>query len=466
MMQHNYVHVSKRRGGFAITLGVLLLAGLITVSACKKKDNDDNNGNGNGTPALELVADGMVSPLGVVEPPDGSGRLFIIDQTGTIWIVKNGSKLSTPFIDLSSKMVALSPQYDERGLLGLAFHPDYKNNGRFFVFYCAPPGAGGPDSANSWNNKTTISEYKVSSSNADMADMSSVKKLIQIDDPQMNHNGGTLAFGPDGYLYISIGDGGAADDNAPGHEDDWYTVNEGGNAQNIYANLMGKVLRIDVNNGNPYAIPPDNPFVSTTGAKAEIWAFGFRNPYRFSFDMSGSKQLFLGDAGQKLYEEIDVVTKGGNYGWNVKEGTACFNTDSNLLIRPTCPNIDPLGITLSDPVIQLKNAAHPEGGGIATVIVGGNVYRGNSIPGWQGKYIFGTFSRSAMTPNAELYMSNPAGPGLWSYEEISLKDHTDNLGMYLRGFGQDQSGEVYITTSAGAGVSGNSGKVYKLVNVK
>jgi glucose/arabinose dehydrogenase len=440
----------------------ILVAGLLSVSGCKK-DKNNGGGNGSGTPNLQLVAENFVSPLGVIEAPDDSKRLFIIDQTGTIWIVKqDGSKLSTPFINISSKMVSLTPEYDERGLLGLAFHPNFKNNHKFYLFYSALPHAGGPEPGESWNNLTRVSEFMVSSSNPDMADPSYEKVILEVDDPQMNHNGGTLAFGPDGYLYISIGDGGAADDNAPGHVEDWYTVNAGGNAQNIDSNLMGKILRIDVNSGNPYAIPNDNPFVNTAG-KDEIYAYGFRNPYRFSFDMSGNRALYVGDAGQKLYEEINVVSKGGNYGWNVREGTICFNTDSNLLIRPSCPTVDLLGITLTDPVVELKNTAHPDGDGIATVIVGGNVYRGNSIPGWQGKYIFGTFSRTPMTADGELYMSTP---GQWDYEKISLKDYPSNLGQYIRGFGQDLSGEMYVTTTGGAGVSGTSGKVYKFVNSK
>jgi len=442
----------------------LLLCIVLFGLGCRRNNNNNVN-PGNVTPNLQLVADNMVSPLTVAESPDNTNRLFIVDQTGKVWIVKNGTKLSTPFIDLSSKMVTLSPSYDERGLLGFAFHPDYKTNGKFYVFYTAPPHAGGPDPDNPWNSLTRISEFKVSAVNADMADMGSERVLLEADHPQMNHNGGTIAFGPDGYLYISIGDGGNQNDIGPGHVSDWYMVNEGGNAQNVEANLLGKVLRIDVNSGSPYSIPSDNPFVSTPG-RDEIYAYGFRNPYRFSFDMGGSHQLILGDAGQKLYEEINVVTKGGNYGWNVKEGTVCFNADSNTLIRSTCPIADPMGHPLIDPVLQLKNYAHPDGNGIATVIVGGNVYRGSSLPSFNGLYIFGIFSRDGGT-NAKIYAATPAGnTGTWSYSEVNPKDFPGNLGMYIKGFGQDNSGEVYVTTSTESGVSGNTGKVYKLVGVK
>jgi glucose/arabinose dehydrogenase len=452
---------AMRRTVLFVVVGSLLAFSSLQITGCKKSDPPPNN-NPNATPNLQLVADNLVSPLSVTEAPDGTKRLFIVDQTGKIWIVNaDGSKPATPFIDISSKMVSLSPAYDERGLLGFAFHPDFKTNGKFYVFYTAPPRAGGPDAQNAWNNLTRISEFKVSS-NSNLADISSERIILEADHPQMNHDGGTIAFGPDGYLYISIGDGGGKDDDDVGHVADWYTANKGGNAQSITANLMGKILRIDVNSGSPYSIPADNPF-SGTGVKREIYAFGFRNPYRFAFDMSGTRQLYVGDAGQGLYEEIDVVTKGGNYGWNVKEGTACFNTDNDLLIRPSCPTVDSMGKPLIDPVIQLNNFANPAGG-VATVIVAGHVYRGNLLPTFQGKYIFGIFSQDGKA-NAKLYSSNPSGPGLWSYNEIMLKDYATNLGMFVKGFGQDLSGEIYVTTTGVQGPSGTTGKVYKLVAV-
>lgn len=433
---------------------------LISFAACKKTDHKSPPPGGT-TPNLKLMADNMVAPLTVVEPPDDSKRLFVVDQAGKIWIITSDTvKLSAPFIDLTSKMVTLQTGYDERGLLGLAFHPDFKTNGKFYVFYTAPPRPGGPDINNKWNNLTRISEFKVSASDANQADISSERVLLEADHPQLNHDGGTLAFGPDGFLYISIGDGGAADDNAPGHVPDWYSVNAGGNGQDIYANLMGNILRIDVDNGNPYAIPADNPFVGTN-AKQEIYAYGFRNPYRFSFDMGGSHQLIVGDAGQSLYEEIDLVTKGGNYGWNVKEGTACFSTANDLQTLGSCPSTDSAGNPLLDPVIQLANAANPAGG-IATVIVGGNVYRGSALPAIQGQYIFGIFSQDGGA-NAKIYSATPTASGMWAYNAISLKDFPDNLGQYLKGFGQDQSGEIYVTTSAEQGLAQTSGKLYKLI---
>ncbi|MFL5743161.1 MAG: PQQ-dependent sugar dehydrogenase [Niastella sp.] len=438
----------------ASTLLALMLTG------CKKNDGPKNN---NKEVDMQLIADGFVSPIGLVTAPDDNSRLFVIDQAGKIWIIKDGQKLATPFMDVTSKMVALTPGYDERGLLGLAFHPDYKTNGRFFIYYQLPPRAGGPQAGVNWNNLSRISEFKVSA-NMDVADMNSEKVLLEMDDPQSNHNGGTLAFGPDGYLYISIGDGGAADDVAPGHVTDWYTPNAGGNGQDLDSNLFGNFLRIDVNSGSPYGIPADNPFVGKPG-KDEIYAYGFRNPFRFSFDMGGDHKLISMDAGQVLWEEIDVVTKGGNYGWNVKEGRHCFNAAADSLPTASCPSVDNLGNPLIDPVIEVNNWKNPAGGK-ATTIIGGNVYRGKDIKGWDGKYIFGTFSQSPTTANGELFMSQPSGAGMWTYDEINLKSHPDDVGYYLKGFGQDNEGEIYLTVSSILGPSGNTGKVFKLVAVK
>ena len=413
---------------------------------------------------IELVADNLVSPIGVIPVPDNSRRLFIIDQVGKIWIVDGeGNKLPTPFIDLSSLMVTLQAGFDERGLLGLAFHPDYASNGRFFVYYNAPPRPGGPTPTTTWNNLSRISEFHVSA-DPNLADMSSQRVILEMDDPQFNHNGGTLAFGPDGYLYISIGDGGGANDVGPGHVSDWYAVNDGGNGQDVEANLFGNILRLDINNTNgaAYGIPPDNPFVNKIG-RDEIYAYGLRNPYRMSFDMRGSKELFVGDAGQLLYEEINVVKKGGNYGWNVKEGAHCFNTANSLVTLPDCPGVDPFGTMLSDPVIELNNFRNPAGGVTATTVIGGHVYRGHTLPGLQGKYIFGTFSRNPGVTDAELFVANPAGPGPWSFTELTLEGRPDNIGMYLKSFGQDLDGEIYLATSTIAGPTGNTGKIFKLV---
>jgi len=436
------------------TLTIALISVLLFVS-CKKHDYKPPK-----AVTLQLIADNLVSPLGVVPAPDNSNRLFIIDQIGKIWIVNdNGNRSSTPFMDVSSIMVQLNTRYDERGLLGFAFHPDYRSNGRFYIYYTLPPRTG-----TSSNNLSRISEFRVSS-NPDLADMSTEKVLLDIDDPQSNHNGGTLAFGPDGYLYIAIGDGGGANDVAPGHVTDWYLPNAGGNGQDLDSNLFGNILRIDVNSGSPYSIPASNPFVGKPG-KDEIYAYGFRNPYRFSFDMGGDHWLYAGDAGQVLYEEIDVVRKGGNYGWNVKEGTHCFNAANNSVELPGCPAVDIFGMNFIDPVIEMKNSANPSGGR-ATTIIGGNVYRGHDIPDFKGMYIFGSFSQPGNVPNGELFIARPGGgSGLWDFAEVTLKDYPNDLGYYLKGFGQDKEGEIYLTVSGVAGPTDVTGKVFKLVAEK
>ncbi len=231
--------------------------------------------------------------------------------------------------------------------------------------------------------------------------------------------------------------------------------------------MLGNILRIDVNNtsdGKNYAIPPDNPFVNKRGLD-EIYAYGFRNPYRFSFDMGGSGQLLVGDAGQSLYEEISKVEKGGNYGWNVKEGTHCFNAADEFTELPSCPDMDALGNPLIDPVIEAKNYSNPDGGHFV-VIVAGYVYRGHSIPGLEGKYIFGNFSADDEEAEGEIYVSNPSGPGLWSFQKLDLKSFPETLEQYVKGFGQDLNGEVYVATSEELGPTGNTGKVYKLVAQK
>ena len=448
---------------------VLISTGLL-IPGCKKTDSPltpeegaaPNNIKIKQTD-LALVAENFVSPIGVVAIPDNTGRLIVIDQVGKLYVIDaGGNTLATPFLDVTSRMVDLNPGFDERGLLGVAFHPNYASNGRFFVYYNAPPRAGGPTPTTEWNNLARFSEFSVSAADPNVANMSSERVFLEIDDPQGNHNGGTLVFGPDGYLYMSIGDGGAANDVAPGHVADWYLVNEGGNGQDVEQNLWGSILRLDMDGGMPYGIPADNPFVNKAGFD-EIYAYGFRNPYRMSFDMSGGNKLYVGDAGQVLYEEVSVVVKGGNYGWNVKEGTHCFNAAEPLTSFAECPTVDNFGNALIDPVIEMNNAQNPAGGVVSLTVIGGHVYRGKDIPGLNGKYIFGSFSKTFAGPQGELFVALPAGPGLWPFQELSLKSYADHLGQFVKGFGQDLDGEVYVATSTVLGPAGTSGKVYKLV---
>lgn len=413
---------------------------------------------------LQLVADGMTSPVALVPVPDGSGRLFVVDQVGLIRILgPDGTLESQPFLDIRNRIVSLSPGYDERGLLGLAFHPDYANNGRFFVYYSAPLRPGAPAG---FNTTSTVSEFRVSATDPDQADPASERKVLQVDKPQSNHNAGTILFGPDGDLYISIGDGGGSNDRDLGHVSDWYAANAGGNGQDVTQNLLGNILRINVDSGTPYGIPSDNPFVGRDGLD-EIYAYGFRNPYRMSFDMGGTHQLLVGDAGQGRWEEVSDVTKGGDYGWNVKEGTHCFNAADSTAEPASCPStVGPghpdSGAPLIDPVIEYANAAQP--GGLGVVVVGGNVYRGRAVPQLRGRYVFGDWSRSFASPDGSLFVAKPRRAGMWQFQQLRINStSTGRLGHYVMGFGQDLAGEVYVLAKDNTGPVGNTGTVYKLV---
>jgi hypothetical protein len=329
-----------------------------------------------------------------------------------------------------------------------------------FVYYTAPSRLSGYD------NTSTLAEYHVAPG-ASGAQAQRVAVLLEEDHPQANHNGGTLAFGPDGMLYLSIGDGGGRDDDGDGHVDDWYANNAGGNGQDITHNLLGNVLRLDVGTSGTYKVPDDNPFIGR--GKGEIYAYGFRNPYRFSFDLGGNHDLMLGDAGQDMWEEIDVVHKGGNYGWNVKEGTHCFSAESPKTVPASCPSEDPTtGETLVDPVIEMFNLGNPMRGsaeGLLT-IVGGYVYRGQAVPQLDGRYIFGGYSTQDMGPAGAVFSAVPrSGTGLWAPQKIAFSSSADgSVGHFVLGFGQDQAGEVYVLTTDNTGPTGTTGRVFRLSN--
>lgn len=424
----------------------LLVAGV----SCDDDDDNGNNGNDSDKVSLNLVAEGFNSPVFLTEAPDNSGRLFVVDQTGQIYIIKDGTRLEQPFLDIQSKIILEEPP-DERGLLSVAFHPDYANNGRFFVYYGGPLRPSGPEG---WDHTNYVAEYKVSA-NADQADAASERIVLALDHPQGNHNGGTLAFGSDGYLYISIGDGGGGDDNQAGHVEDWYAENEGGNGQDITQNLLGNILRIDVTPMEDYAIPADNPFVDTDGLD-EIYAYGLRNPYRFSF--GPNNQLIVADAGQELYEEISVVEKGGNYGWNVKEGRHCFSTENPDEPAESCPSEDMDGNPLIDPVIEFENSKNSSNG-LGNVSIGGYVYTANTVSMLNGKYLFGVLTQDPDGMNGAIFSATMAGND-WDYEKLEIANMPDdNLDQFLLAFGQDSDGEMYALT---AGATAGSGKVYMI----
>lgn len=411
---------------------------------------------------LKLIADQLTAPVDLDAPNDGTGRLFVTDQIGLIYVLGAEDNFGkTTFLDISNKLVNLNPNYDERGLLGMAFHPDYANNGRFFVYYSAPLR---PEAPPGYDHTSILSEFRVSEADSNQADPGSEKIILQVHQPQSNHNAGAIAFSPaDGYLYIPLGDGGSGDDRGSGHAEDWYEVNAGGNGQDIEDNLLGSILRIDVDNGDPYAIPEDNPKISMN--YPEIWAYGFRNPYRMAFDPGGEHELFLGDAGQELWEEVSIVKAGGNYGWNIREGTHCFSTANpgNPQAITDCPTTDPEGDPLIDPIIEFPNTKHPEGG-LGSSIIGGVVYRGSSLPAWDGRYIFGQWSVSAASPQGGLFIATRGDDDLWQFQDIEILNREGpGLGEYLLALGNDQEGEVYVLTSLKIGPSGKTGSVYRIM---
>lgn len=403
---------------------------------------------------LKLVAGGFTSPMEFISAGDDTGRMFLVDQTGVIKVMlANGSMLKEPFLDISDRMVKLDQGYDERGLLGLAFHPDLKKNGRIFLLYSAPLSAGAPQG---FNSATHVSEFAVSKENPNRVNSSSERIILQVDKPYMNHNGGTIAFGPDGYLYIPLGDGGGANDAGFGH------TPETGNAQNT-STVLGKVLRIDVNNmtkGMAYAVPDDNPFVGRQGYLPEIWAYGLRNPYRMSFDKGGNHSLYLSDTGQNLWEEVDIITKGGNYGWNIKEGAHCFDPNSPNNSPATCMEKGYKGEPLIGPIIDYDGHRINR-----SVVVGGYVYRGKALPQLVGDYVFGDWSSSFTKGDGVLLMATPAAAGtLWKTEEIKVVGNpSGRINEFVRSFGQDDDGELYVLTSEASGPKGDTGKVYKIV---
>lgn len=346
----------------------------------------------------ELVVNGLRSPIGLVNASDGSGRLFVIEQEGTIRIIKNGELSTEPFLDLRQ---SVGSQANEQGLLGLAFHPRYVETGYFYVNYTDN------------NGDTVIARYSVSSDNPDHADPESENRLMVINQPYRNHNGGAVAFGLDGLLYLGLGDGGSANDPQ-------------GNAQSTNTHL-GKVLRIDINEGDSYTIPASNPFVNG-GGLPEIWAYGLRNPWRFAFDRS-TGDLYIGDVGQNMWEEIDFypasATPGANFGWDYREGSHPFE------------GTPPGELILIDPVAEYD---HSQG----CSVTGGVVYRGPSLPAWQGVYIYGDFC------SGKVWGLSVNQDGEW---ESRLMFET---GANITSFGEDESGEVYLVVREGG--------VYRLTN--
>jgi glucose/arabinose dehydrogenase len=371
-------------------------------------------------------------PVWMSEAPDGSGRMFIVYQDGKILIVKKGSDGgdAKEFLNIEDRR----PHFDnEDGLMSIAFHPGFKTNGLFYVYYNQKNPADQHSQPQNYPFRSVISEFKVSATDPDRADMSSERILFEVPQPFSNHKGGELAFGPDGYLYLGLGDGGAGDDPF-------------GSGQNT-ATLLAKMLRIDVNTRTTlgkgirarqlqYGIPSDNPFVNEPdmnglGARHEIFAYGLRNPWRYSFDRA-TGDLWVGDVGQDLWEEVDLVTKGGDYGWSVREGTHHFKPGP-----PGAQYIDPVMEYPHKPNL-LPQSLFPNHG-VGLCVIGGYVYRGKQFPTLEGIYIYGDYNLGTiwgLRYDSDAHKVTTQG---------TLLDQKKNI----TSFAEDLDGEIYVLTQDG-----------------
>jgi glucose/arabinose dehydrogenase len=399
----------------------LLIAILFVLTACTestKVTSTENNGNvasSNTTKVLQLkkIAGDLNSPIGMVDASSqNQKRFFIAEQGGNILVLLNDSLLDKPLLSLKSKMVKLNAFYDERGLLGICLHPSFEENRKMYLYYSAPSSKKGS------NHKSILAEYVL---NPDFTGIQNDGKVIlEIEQPESNHNGGQLAFGPDGMLYIALGDGGGANDEH----------GEIGNGQNLNT-LLGKILRIDVST-LPYTIPKDNPFVNSKN-KAEIYAYGLRNPWRFSFDKTTGR-LFCADVGQNEYEEVNIIVKGGNYGWRIMEAGHCFNPSSQC---------DTTGL-----IMPIHEYTHEQG----KSITGGFVYRGSKMPEMYGKYIFGDWTG----PLFSIWEDN----GKWTSSVLEIQNKPEDL--RILSFAEDKASELYILSSREVTPESYTGEIYML----
>ena len=403
---------------------------------------------------LEKVVSGINTPLAMVQPP-GDPRMFIIEQNGRVRILEAGQLKPTPFLDVRSKITTLFHDFDERGLLGIAFHPKFKDNGKFYVTYSAHLDYQADLGQMLWyDHSNVVEEYTVSSTDKNVADPSSARRILTTSWPQFNHNGHWIGFGPDGMLYISMGDGGYANDWGIGHN---VTI---GNGQDLSTNL-GKILRIDVDArspGKPYGIPPDNPWAGKKEANPEIWAYGVRNPWRCSFDMgSNAAELYCGDVQQNSYETIKLIGKGQNMGWRRVEGMMrCFDYQKPDDHPANC---DKAGITPA--IMEYNNCTAKPDGCKGISVTGGYVYRGANAA-WKGKYIFGDWSKSFGEMDGQIFVGTKGSDGKWTMEVAKVTNMAGKL-PYVLAFAQDTAGEVYVLTSITTGPNGSSDTIYKIV---
>ncbi|MCH2189547.1 MAG: PQQ-dependent sugar dehydrogenase [Gammaproteobacteria bacterium] len=409
---------------------------------------------------LDVVAGGFTAPLSAVSAPGQSNIIYVVEQGGLIWRVDLQNNSRRVFLDFSGELVTnfgqLSGGYDERGLLGFAFHPNFANNNLIYTYISTNFDASQIDFSTLGIGETAdhmseVAEWVVTNPADVSSSAGSKRRLLAVAQPQSNHNGGMLAFGPEGYLYIALGDGGASNDAGDGHGVE-------GNARDN-TNILGSILRIDIDHATPangrYAVPVDNPFVGSLGAD-EIYVYGLRNPYRFSIEGTGAQaRLYIGDVGQDAIEELNRIPLdqgGANFGWNYKEGSFFFSViGGSSFVSPTPPS----GVVIPALIDPVTEYDHNEG---ISIIAGYN-YDGNDIPELSGSYIFGDWGRSFVNPDGRLFFLDPS-------DQIRELDLVNPLNIHVTGFGRDSQGEVYVVGSTGFSVnSQGQGSLLKLAPV-
>lgn len=412
--------------------------------------------------SLEKVIDGLTAPIGLADPDDASGRVFVLEQHGVVQTL-TGDGLGTPLLDLRPRLLPLEQGFEERGLLGFAIHPDFATNGRVYVSYAAPLRATAPTG---WNYTRRVSELTLMPGEETIS-LGSERVLLELDWPSRKHNGGGLSFGPDGYLYIGLGDGGGAHGVGPEVLWDAFSVQPSQRhwdrlAQDL-TTLHGKILRIDVDGGFPgYGIPPTNPLVGKPG-RDEIWAWGFRNPYRLGIDRE-TGAIAVTAVAETLWEAVYLVDAPGNFGWPIREGTHCVDRLTPRTPPLTCPRFDAQGYRIQDPVIEYPNmqvmheATTIDAVGVGTAVVGARIYRGADAD-LQGKIVFADWSTEFMRPSGQVFVATPATAygAVWSFERIA------ELDTRIVSVAEDAKGVLYLLTNDNFGPYGETGAIWRLL---
>jgi glucose/arabinose dehydrogenase len=441
-----------------------------TAAECARSRRPTQRAGGPCAPAgrlvdVEPVVEGLAAPVAIAFHPEADVR-YVADQPGLVSVHDGAGLREDPLVDLREEIVDLDAQYDERGLLGMALHPDFPDDPRLFVRYSAPVREGTPAD---YDHTEVLSAVEVCDDGRTAAS-GSTETILEIPSPQFNHNAGDVAFGPDGYCYVGMGDGGSEGDRGPGHV-------EGGNAQDVTENVLGAILRIDVDGEpsgpspaagggadgvgeEPYAVPEDNPLVDDDGID-ELYAWGLRNPWRMSFDEEG--RLFVADVGQHLYEEVNVVEKGGNYGWRISEGYHCFDPETPGDPPERCPDESRRGEPLLDPVVEYPHLQ--EGTVVGSAIVGGYVYEGTDVPALRGSYVFADWATTQNRPSGRFFAADPtpADGEPWSMEELVVAStDTGRIERNVLGFGRDPGGELYVLANETHVPKGDTGVVLRV----